>query len=60
MVYVKQHLSNILSSTHEKVKQHTRLSWKKSVAYKKKRVMKTVTGEKGTFFIIIGYVTLVF
>ena len=35
---IKQHLSNIWSSIHEKVKQHW--GWvEKSVAYKKKHVM---------------------
>ena len=33
-ICIKQHLRNIWSSIHEKVKQQ-RLSWKKSIAYKK-------------------------
>ena len=32
LIYIKQYLGNIWSSTHEKVKQHTlRLSWKKGL-----------------------------
>ena len=39
LVYIKQHLSNIWSSIHEKVKPHW--VWgKKSVAYKKKMYSK--------------------
>ena len=35
VVCIKQHLSNIWSSTHEKVKQHWGWAEKKCVAYKK-------------------------
>ena len=34
-IYIKQHLSNIWSSIHEKVKGKTETKLKKSVAYKK-------------------------
>ena len=37
-IYIKQHLSNIWSSIHEKVKGKTETKLKKSVAYKNKRV----------------------
>ena len=40
LLCIKQHLSNIWSSIHEKVKQHW--AWvEKSVAYKKKLVLKS-------------------
>ena len=34
VICIKQHLSKILNSIHEKVTQQLKLSWKKSVAYK--------------------------
>ena len=43
VICIKQHLSNIWSSIHDKIKQHW--SWaEKSVAYKKRRVLGRLVG----------------
>ena len=49
VICIKQHLSKILNSIHEKVTQQLKLSWKKSVAYKKRMYVNNARKETSIF-----------
>ena len=52
MVCIKQHLSNILSSIHQEVKQHW--GWaEKGVVYKKKRVLQDLANQSTNYLMFV-------
>ena len=55
LIYNKQHVSNIWSSIHEKVKQHWGWVVKKSVTYKQKRVLVIKTWLSIFWWLTTGY-----
>ena len=57
MVCIKQHLSNILSSIHQEVKQHW--GWaEKGVVYKKKRVLQDLANQSTNYLMFVKSISV--